>query len=317
MYSTHINRRFLKDYNIPIPVAEPEYLQYYLDLYDNVYHTNDLYEVFSELVDRLGDEEAFFVYGKKVCESAIEKMKNAPAYIDFINDKTDLFKGHKWSCLDVPKGQVYKEENDGKYFISIDLVKANYQALRYYTRTIIGKPQSEDDLVLGTTTFDQFISHFTNEEYYKGAKKFRQVVFGNINPKRQQTIQRYIIEKILLAILDSNLYSKAQLKDYTSDEIVFISDSAEYIRQSMSTIDNVAKTLGVDIHLDGFKLVRLNPYDFYVREMFDGAVSFKCIESSLMPQAIKHYFGINTLNDKDLTFYNSNGLLARYINPLW
>ena len=319
----HTNRRFIKDFLLPFPVADPEYIFYYVNLFDEVYHSKEKYDMYLALFNKLGGDEKFFVYSKEIQENALNKIKNSPAYDSFIHDTRDLFSGYKWLATNVPKGQVYKGINDGKRFLSIDLVKANYQALKYYTRNILNLPANEDDLILGTNSFDEFIRKFTEEEYFTKAKKFRQVIFGNMNPKRQQTIQKYIINEILTYLLDG-LLSIENLKDYTSDEIVFEIDENVNVDNILGKFQAKQKEMNIDLHLDIYTLKWLkkagdnenSKEGFFVREFDDGRIDFKGVESSLMPQVYKHYKGMFDLREEDLLFYASNGMLARYIKPI-
>jgi hypothetical protein len=53
-----------------------------------------------------------------------------------------------------------------RYFLSLDLMSANYNALRYY----------DPDLVCGTTSWIQFLSLVTKEKYFLESKSFRSKV---------------------------------------------------------------------------------------------------------------------------------------------
>ncbi len=324
--TAHLNRRFVKDFLLPVPVSEPEYIEYYIDLLDDVYDSKRKYAVFLDLFARLGcDDEKFFVYGADIQNRALDVVKDSPAYKKFIGDTSDLFSGYKWLTTNVPKGQVYRGVNDGRRFLSIDLVKANYQALWYYTRVMNEQSPSDDDLILGTDTFDGFIRKFTDEDYYAEAKKFRQVIFGNANPKRQQKIQRYIIDNILSFLLNEGFFAEKDLKDYTSDEIVFAIDDNTPVQPIFDALHEKEREWRIRLHLDTYTLrwlkkegedVNSKADKIFVREFDDGRVDFKNVEASLVPQAYKHYKGITDITEKDLMFYNSNGLLARYMKPL-
>ena len=322
--SAHMNRRFIKDFQLPIPVAEPEYIEYYIDLFDEVYDTKRKYAMYRDLHARLGGDEPFFVYSKNIQEKAIEIIKKSPAYDAFIHDTRDLFSGYTWLVKQTPKGQVFKGVNDGKRFLSIDLAKANYQALRYYTRNILNRPPAEDDIILGTNSFHEFIQKFTDEPYFAEAKKFRQVIFGNMNPKRQQTIQKYIINELLAYLLDSGVVSEKKLKDYTADEIVFMIDDSVDQNVLLEKVKEKQAEMDVELHLEPYTLRwlgRAGDQDdakgsgFFVREFGNGKVDFKCVEGGLMPQVYKRYKGLS-LCDKDLLFYANNGMLAKYLKPL-
>ena len=309
-------RRFAKDFLLPIPVYEPKYLNYYLNLYDGLYHTKDKYNLLIATLNKHGGNEPLYSYSVQIRTNAENIIKNRESYQRFISNTNDIFTGHKWKYSAMPRGQVYKEFNDGKQFFSIDLTKANYQALKWYSRYIVQEDDNEDNLIMGTHNFDEFISLFSEDEYFHKAKKFREILFGYINPKRQQIIQKYLVEKIVIFCIDNSLFNMEDIRDYTSDEIVFALDDQNKANEYRDIINHFAKKNDLDIHIDVYTLRRLNPYDYYVREMDNSEIDFKGIESSLMAQCYKHYFGINVLVDEDLIFLNSNHLLAKYIEPL-
>lgn len=319
--SAHMNRRFVKDFILPIPVCDPEYIEYYINLLDDVYDTKRKYAMFLDLHSRLGGDEEFFQYSSKVQKDALDFIKNSDSYQRFISDSKELFSGCRWIADSVPKGQVYKGVNDGKRFFSIDLVKANYQALRYYSKNIIGS----SDLILGTDNFNDFIRKFTDEPYFAEAKKFRQVIFGNMNPKRQQKIQKYIINQVLEYLLGNKFFSEDDLRDYTSDEIVFLINDDTPMDDIYSHLVAKEKELDINLHKDTYTLRWLRrrgekaeekATKIFAREFDDGRVDFKNVESSLIPQVYKHYKGIEDLDEKDLLFYHSNGMLAQYKYPI-
>ena len=309
------NRRFIKDFQLPIPIYEPEYFDYYIDLFDEYFDTKRKYQVYLDLLAKLGGSEQFFECSKAIQEQSISLIKNSLAYQDFIQDTQEMFSGYKWRASKVPTKQVYKERNDKCYFLSIDLVKANYQALKYYTRKIKHIPKSKSDIVLGTDTFQEFISKFTEESYFKEAKKFRQIIFGNINPKRQQKIQKYLINHILAFLLDGNYFQESDLKDYSSDEIVFEVDKSFDIHYVKNIL--FKNFPDIELHIDKYQLILLKQNDvqpIFIRK-FPNKIDFKSVESSIMPQCIKHIKNM-PLNDYDLMFYHSNGMLAKYITPV-
>lgn len=310
--SVHSKRRFVKDFMLPISVCDSPYFEYFLSLYQDVFATKTKYEMFVDLVNRLGGEEQFFQYSSKIQQEAIEKMKTMDSYKNFIEDTSDLFSGYKWTFNKIPKGQVYKSDSDGKRFFSIDIEKGNYSALRYYSMNIAKENDAYNNLILGSHSFDEFISNFTDEEYFKQAKKFRQVIFGNINPKRQQTIQKFIINNILNFVVYNKIFDINQLKDYTSDEIIFEGDISE---ENMQKLKQFTDYMNVNMHFEKFTIKRLPPQNIYVKKMDNGNVEFKCVENSIMPQVYKKYFNYELL-ENDLVFVSSNGQLAKYLKPL-
>lgn len=76
----------------------------------------------------------------------------------------------------------YKKD---KYYISIDLRQANWQAFKF---------------AFGLTlpTFEEWVqTELSVHPFYAESKSWRQLVFGNTNPKRLQRIQRYMMGKLV------------------------------------------------------------------------------------------------------------------------
>jgi hypothetical protein len=80
--------------------------------------------------------------------------------------------------------------HDGKYFISLDHVTANFNALKFY----------DPSIVLHCANWQELISKFTELEYFKRSKYFRQIVFGHLNPKKQAIISKFITSEVYRAL---------------------------------------------------------------------------------------------------------------------
>ena len=102
---------------------------------------------------------------------AIETVKNTTGYKTFNHDRLDEF---TVTSPVVKTGDIYKPMFDGACFFSLDLKKANYHVLKFY----------HPNLVLNTHTYEDFIGQFTEFDYIRKSKYIRQVIFGNLNPKK-------------------------------------------------------------------------------------------------------------------------------------
>ena len=296
-------KRFVRDFNLPIQIPNEEYIEYFINLYDNILDTKEKFNMFDDLVKRLDGEEGFFVQSANIQNSIINSIKELDSYKQFISNSMDNFEVKKDN---IQKGQVYKTFNHNNWFLSIDLVKANYNALKYYS----------NDLVLNSNNYKSFVELFTNEQYYLESKKFRQVVFGNINPKRQQRIQRFLIDQLLSVIME--YISVDNIKDITSDEVVLLMNNSKInffgtnlYRDLLIKINQ----LHIDVRFDLYQLKQLKPYDYYVREFVDGRIDFRCVPLNHYAQVYKHYFK-QPLNEIDLMFYTSDYELVKFMYPL-
>ena len=91
----------------------------------------------------------------------------------------------------LPSKDIFKSSNDGRVFISIDMRKANFSSLKYYGNCI------EKSMFRDTSTWEDFISLFTENKHIVNSKYIRQVILGNCNPKRHITYEKYIMDHVL------------------------------------------------------------------------------------------------------------------------
>lgn len=248
-YNRDLCKRFVSDYKLPIPLIKEKYFTYYLSLYEEDYGALTKYDNLAKLVDKRyeGNPNLFLDEYYNVRENIIQSVLSNPSFDRF--NKMDL---NCYSIKYVPqisKNNIYNESNIGKFFISIDLKKANFQALKNVNK----------DIVFGADTYEDFVGKFTDLNYIKESKYFREVIFGKMNPKRHITVEKYYIVKIYNAIIDRfpNLNCKAV--SLSNDEVVFKDDflfynDKWYCHTFRKEIENIAKSIGFDIHVEFFHL---------------------------------------------------------------
>jgi len=304
MINHKAHKRFVKDFSLPIQILQNPYYEYFKNLYDKVYKSNEKYKLFQNTVNTLGGVEQFFSETKKVIDSIIDEISSMDIYYKFNIDKLDNYNVK----LNIPKQDIFNTNNDGKYFLSIDLKKANYNAMKYY----------DEGLTLNTNNYNEFISKYTDLEYIKQSKYIRQVIYGNLNPKKQQKIQLYIVSKILNDIV-LKYFNIKNLKNVSHDEIVVLIDDLDYVINHNPSIyldiDNYCRQLEVEVNIELFKLKQFKPYSYFVKEFYDSnKVEFKNIPVVYFAQIYKNYFNME-LTDYDLMFYYE-GNVAKFLNKL-
>ncbi|KAL9649246.1 hypothetical protein ABK040_004267 [Willaertia magna] len=143
--------------------------------------------------------------------------------------------------------EVYSGLHNDFVFVSIDMSSANFSTLKVTDKNLVMNCNSYRDLIIWSTVKlleqknihpkllndikensneNEFINYLTN------AKQIRQVIFGKLNPKRQQTLQKFTMRQLIKIILETELNKEEEeLKEYlqldriiscTSDEIVFM-----------------------------------------------------------------------------------------------
>lgn len=294
MFSHSVLKRFVKDYSLPIQLIREPYFDYYINLYDNQYNTKEKYQLLCDTVATCGSEDNFMNEYHRIKDDILNTIKSTEAYSEFINGDMN-----KYAVLqnNYSRNNIFNESNVGKYFISIDLKKANFQAMKSHN----------PKLVLGANTYDEFMNKFTDLNYMIESKYIRQVIFGNMNPKRQIKIQQFLTNKILNKLLNKVIIESKQIKMVSPDEIVF---EVGYLGFNIVELDNVlsyiCNDLNLNVEIEYYKLEQIKPFKFFVKQ-FVGTNDYElmCIPGVYAAQVYKIYNGLE-INDYDKSFFYEN-----------
>ena len=248
-------RRFVKDNDLPIPIiGNGNYFNYYINLYEKEYKSLTKYKNLEILIDRNfnGESTQFLTKYYEIRDNIIKTVENSEAYQKFNTMDMSVFsiKNKK----NITTNNIYNENNVGHIFVSFDLKKANFQALKYV----------DPNIVMDADNYQDFISKFTNIEFIINSKHIRQIVFGKMNPKRHITVEKYMIDKVYEYITETHHLTNCV--SMSNDELVFdmgeakkldslaihsINITCEMIRQIIQTM------LGFEMNLEVFKLHKL------------------------------------------------------------
>lgn len=177
-----------------------------------------------------------------------------PAYVEFT--KMDMKKFAFGRPEGISKNNVYNGENLKKMFMSVDMSKANFQALRYVN----------SDIVLGAQTYEEFIANFTDIDYIAKSKYSRQVIFGKLNVDRQMTVERWLTNQIYETLryelnLGSERYDNIKLVSMSNDELIYevtgFEDDSEHTKlaELTKTIEYIVDVrLDLKVHTDVYTL---------------------------------------------------------------
>ncbi len=293
MKHSDFNKYFIKDLKLPVAVEVEPYFSHLMTLLDPYYKTISKYKIFEESFNEFG-KEMFFDNNRKIVDSTIQYIKNSKDYEFFNNIDMNQFKKE----FQIQGQNLYKSHNANKEFISIDLVKANFQSMHYVC----------PDIFDGHTDYNSFVKSRGFNEFMLISKQIRQVIFGNTNPQRQQKVQLFMMNKIASQIVDSGV-NLSSIYSLSSDELVFEKNDV-----SVDLTKSVISDLGFQVRVESFVLER--PFDkpYFVKRMNDGSVDFKMVPTNFMAEFIKRFEG-RELEDLDFYFYDENKRLSRYVKP--
>lgn len=310
-----IKKRFVSDMNIPINVFDEPYFSYYINLYEDYFKSKTKWNDLAQTVDNRfnGSPELFLEEYASVRDKIITDILDSESYKEFISK--DLSE-YDIPNRNFPSSNVYKEINDGKIFISIDLKKANFQALKK-----VG--------VLIDNSYEDFISRYTDLDYIKKSKYTRQVIFGKTNPKRQIKVEKYLIDKVyssLCKLFDEYYLGTFKVESFCTDEIVISMDN-NHKKVYNIIYDNFAKNvkdeLGIDVDVEIYRLnlIKFKTYNnltipVYVKRFIIGNKDDEIMTVPIFyfAQVYKLLKG-DEINDYDLVFYMENQL-ASFCNKI-
>ena len=311
MSNNKLKLRFVNDFNLPIQVLDDNFFNYYLTLYESHHKSLTKWNKLTNMVNNNfnGNDDEWLAYYANVRDNIITSVLNNPAYIKFSQEddmNKYIFKNDSFKDVN-----IYTENFINHRLLSIDLKKANFQALKFHN----------PDIVFNTNTYEDFIGKFSDCEYIKESKYTRQVIFGKLNPRRQITIERYIMNLIYNSNCDLINYLKtnAKLVSFKNDEMIFDVSDCNINDISKYTNITVINSFNVSIELFDLKLMQFKTHTGSIinvwRKVFnDGDEKVKSAPITYYPQIFKRCMGI-PIDEKDLVFFHENQL-AKFIYPL-
>ena len=298
-----LRQRFCKDCDIPINVFDEPYFSDRLKLFDFLYDSVSKWKLFTKEFKKYDSCDDYFTNYSRIKDEAIAFVRNTEGFQIFtaygINDFSIKNKG-------LPVNKIYKPKNNGRVFLSIDMKKANFSALREY----------RDDIFGGSDTWEAFISRFTDNKHIINSKYIRQFIMGNLNPMRQHAYEKMLMDKLLTDILHAKVISKENVAAFLADEIIFDVTDLENRREVIADIYKISSQVSY-MSTEAFSLYKIYGYgvDGYIKNVYstDNAgrsIKVKCVDKDMMA-FVARYLLKEPVTDFDKTFYY-NGLLAKF-----
>lgn len=305
--SLELKRRFVKDNNLPITVYHEPYFTERLHIIDRLFNCVEKFDLFCDELKEFNDEQDYFAHYNAVKDAAIEHIKSKEEFKVFTDDNSFIRIKNEY-----PKNNLYTEENQYKSFISIDMKKANFSAVRRYNASIFDNAK----------TWEEFISKFTPMKHIANSKYIRQVILGACNPKKQIQFELYLMYNLLEFI--KHTVPGIEVLSLGVDEIILYHPNQTGIckndQQTQEIVDRIKDALdhhvvGDMVRMEEFYLEPLASYGYLKVNMNDeNDVTFKCVDAECFHQHVKHYYGME-ITDNDLVFYHNN-VLAKFLTPI-
>ncbi len=294
--SEKLKERFCKDCNIPLKLFKESYFTDRLQLYDNYYNTLDKWNTFTRELEKYKCEQDYFEEYNRVKDAAISDIKDSDGYKSF--NEEDMNK-YSVKHSNLPSKDIFKPSNGGKPFISIDMKKANFSALKHYDRSIFRNAD----------TWEEFIGRYTENKHIINSKYIRQVILGNCNPKRHIAYEKYLMDGIL-DYIQKFFLPVSKCVFFSNDEIIF--DISDVHKSTIKFLkSSLLKESIVPVKSEVFFLCKINGTKGYYKEVEDHIVKFKCLNDYELPFVLRK-FQNQEITENDKVFYHE-GLLSKFI----
>lgn len=298
-------RRFVKDFNLPINIVDSPYFEYYMSAYE-WFPREEYHDLCNEIVKKYhGNINLWLEDYSRIRDEIITDIENSEEYKSFISsDINDFVLSDE--CKNLPDINIYNQSSVGKTFLSIDLKKANFQALKR-----LG--------IIEGDTYEKFISKWTDSEYFKKSKYTRQVIFGKLNPKRTIAVEKKIMEHVK-SWFEIYEFKGLKLVSFKSDELIY--EITDTIPKGLDEKKLENEIENVDIRVEIFTIGRIEcknhndiPVDCYIRKCHTtGEETLKSASQIFYPQLYKLWKNQN-ICEIDLAFL-AEGQVAHFDNPL-
>lgn len=299
MLEKEYRKHLVKDFKLPFDLLSDEYWAYYSDVFTDI-NIKGKEKLIQDVVDdkHFTCANEFYSYSATLREQIITHIQSKAEYQLLTNTEISS-KGFQ------EKKQLYQQDNKEKIFISLDLVKANFNCMKHFNGAIV------DHL-----NYAEFIKQFTKFEYFVESKQLRQVIFGNLNPKKQQTLQRNMMVQVLNLIKNSKLYPYFDdVSATSSDELVLKVRDLSFFRSINALTQQLQELLN---ELSFSEMIKMSTFtldvltakadtsrelEFYVKkDCYSDKIDIKGVPAWYFPQVWK-FLHNKPLHAYDLDFF--------------
>lgn len=252
-------RHFVTKHKTPFGVPEnQEDFEYMLDKFEKSHGTRTKWNnVLDDVAVMYGNNPNKYIDDYGVIRSniikAISENKHYKEFVKRAKDN-DVWPYDYYRPKQVTARGIYNQECIGKHYLTLDLVAANFQAMKY------ANPEIFD----GATDFDEYVSRFADVESITGNKQFRQEIFGRLDNTAITKVERFLIAEVWRYI---DKYKLGNVVCVLPDEIIvelstencqFIQD--QEIPMAEAIAYDILRECGIEVKVQivtvhGYKLV--------------------------------------------------------------
>jgi len=307
-----ILKKFAKDTGYPIHIFEEPYFSHQLKMCERIApECQRTWVLFLQALQECDGPEGVSQEYRRIQDGILTHIKSTHGYKFFMQDNDP-------SRPMIPKKGInpYEPHNAGKRILSLDLVRANFQALSHFGR----------DIHMRQPTWEDFVGQFTDVEYFKYVRYLRQVTYGKLNIKKMAKYERHLAHFVYSMLKDTGLVKKApkgsELTTLSHDEVLFLSDP-EYLDLTGMEVEGFRRHFlysspietPIEIRAELFDLEQIKPHRAFVRRfVHEDKIDFRGVNKQWYCQVVRHLYG-EPIQDLDL-YFRHESRLSKFVEPM-
>lgn len=293
-----LKERFCRDLNLPIKILKEPFFEDRLKLYSYYFKNCDKeYESFKSLLKTYASPEEYLKEYNAVKECIMEAIRNSKGFIAFSNENMNKF---AFPNENIQSKNIHKPQFSGEEFVSIDMKKANFSSLRHYDSSIFNEAK----------TYEEFISAFTNNKQILNSKYIRQVIFGNLSPKKQVDYEKFLMHSFLTTLFTE--IPKEQFVFFSNDEIILKTGGIYNDTFVEKVITEKSDLKDIPLRYTQFVLKEFKGVEGYLRANKDGTFDIKSVSPIDMPFVLRFLFEMPYQNT-DYVFMHDGTRLSKLL----
>lgn len=313
MLSQKMKQEFVRFYNLPFPMTEYNF-DYYVNLLDPYYDTKNKLATFNQYLSQYQNPEEGYFQDLNNTKNNILNLFLSKVSGETVISDLDKIDTNDYKNKYMERQQVYIKPNVGKTYLSIDLKKANFQSFKFMAQQL-NNDSPFSKVMAACDSFEDFFKLTGSNSFFTASKSLRQFIFGNLNPKKQQKIQSFIMSNVV-DLLKDNFDCIDKVSGLNSDEIVIeLGKNRILVEKIKKVLKNDSFTNQFTFYFETFYLDEVTKeHSFYVKRFDNGKVDFKNVPKSNLCEVIK-FIENKEVVEEDLMFIH-DGRLAKFTTDL-
>lgn len=326
--------QFIKDYSWPIMTLDREYILYSLKKTQPYMNTWTLYEtIFLPLIFELGKGD--LVNGLTIYRTVLSQIKKETIGFFVNNEDYQAFclmgpfsekkyKVSRKSIYNLSNSIPHSQPNNGRFYISIDIISANYNCCKLLNKKIVAESDSWEDFISKIIEKKEIRDGDKFGAYIRSNKYLRQLIFGQLNCHKIMDYSRSLIHAVCDQLLESQQIIESQLLCVMNDEIIIKTDEShrQLIEKIKLILSERIPSIYSILRIQSFNLLNLAGKEYFIKKIkydhllgeIDRSV-IKCVDQKYLNQCIAYYEG-TPVTSQDLRF-EYEGHSARFDDSIF